>query len=99
MIVLKTEAKKLANPHERRKKKAVQMFRDGFVASMDGTGLHFKVRSQSTDKEDGLGWYVVGLHLDGKIGHCTCCDFVYNDVQCKHILASRYMRHEMGYAC
>jgi hypothetical protein len=96
MEVLKTEVKKLASPVERRRKKGVEMFMQGYVAAMDKTGIHFKVRSQSA--ADGVGWYIVVLDPETKIGHCTCCDFVYNNTQCKHIIASKFMRHELGYA-
>jgi hypothetical protein len=95
MRVLDTQVKKLASPVERRKRKAVEMFTHGYAKPMDSTGFHYKVRSQSAD---GLGWYIVVLDPKSGLGHCTCCDFVYNNTQCKHILASKFMRHELGYA-
>lgn len=97
MIVISEEKKKLSlSPNAKRKNKAVQMLSKGNVVSVDTKGMEFKVKSQN--EKNGLKYYSVKLCPELKLATCTCYDHQVNDVECKHILASKFRRHEMGYA-
>lgn len=97
MRVIKVEPKQLRTPAQKRKDKALQIFQSGSVACLNDCGTEFKVKSQD-DKEP--GWYHVSFDLETncRIATCTCYDYAYNNVVCKHVIASKLARHEMGYA-
>ncbi len=58
------------------------------------TAEHYKVKNQSSDV-----WYEVKHHHAPNSGwDCTCCDFIFRKVDCKHILSvylSKELRHKI----
>lgn len=90
MKVIKTETKKLKTPEEQRKAKGYDLFVKGKVVYEDLKNyLKFKVRCSNGNNET----YTVDL----KERSCTCPDYSFRLVDCKHIFASIYARHEAGY--
>jgi uncharacterized Zn finger protein len=92
MRIISEEPKNLNDPVAKRKRKALQLYESGSISAMDSKGREFKVKSQTS------GWYTVNYSPEVKLGRCTCPDYAYNDIECKHITAARFFRHEMGYA-
>jgi len=87
--ILKSEKKVLRNDEEKRKARGYELFVNHKVTYTDmNTYTKFKVKC-STDK----GAYNVDLVERS----CTCPDYTYRFVDCKHIFASFYARHEVGY--
>lgn len=87
---------KINDPETKRRRKALQIYESNGVVAKDTTGTSFKVKSQNVDEP---GWYEVNWSPELKLGTCTCHDWKYNSVECKHIIASRWFRHEMGFCC
>jgi len=98
MRLISRERKTLRTEAQKRKDKAISLFTKGYVVILDKQGTMFKVWSE-TEKVDSKGRHpAYSVLLDGDTPSCSCPDYKYNFVECKHILASRMARHELGYA-
>lgn len=89
--IISEEPKILNDPNQKRRKKALELFENHKVGPMNRQGTEFKVKSS---KE---GHYLVTFSPELGLWSCRCEDYAYCDVECKHILASKYFRHEMSF--
>jgi hypothetical protein len=90
--IISEEPKILNDPVRKRKDKAYQIYLGRKVVAMNLHGTEFKVKSSKPDIH-----YLVTLALKTWQWSCTCMDFTYYNGECKHITASKYFRHEMGF--
>ncbi len=96
MRLISRERKTLRTDAEKRKDKAIALFQKGYVAILDRQGTMFKVWSE-TEKADSKGRHPSYSVLLDEISSCTCPDNAFRGSECKHILAARMARHELGY--
>lgn len=90
MRIIKSEKKTLKSPQEQRKAKGYDLFVKGKVMYEDLKNyLKFKVRCSNGNGE----MYTIDL----KERSCTCPDYSFRLLDCKHIYAAIYARHEAGY--
>lgn len=102
MNIIKSEKKKLRSPAEQRRAKGIALFQKGYAVCLDaqqGANM-YKVWSE-TEPVDAKGRHAAyAVYLDIKEednNSCSCPDFQYNTIECKHIIAAKYARHEVGY--
>lgn len=94
--VISSKKRYLPSPEERRRLKAIQLVKKGYVVILDQTGTEFKVWSETEEAVNGRHpAYSIILSRHGNA--CTCPDYKYSLIECKHIKACKIARHELGY--